>query len=217
MWWWAALISCSEEGGDPCEPHGPVPQTLGDVVERLSMMPSPVSVACFASSLPRPLPLEASDDIFSAQPAIDRDSPRLLVWYPTLTLTFATGGFGVQYLEMGEATDEERSIKSEIVFPVDLPYAEQEAYERVIGIDGKSTVCVMCHGDEVEVAPGVYASEPFRPDPLRVVSLSHVEEQAAACPKAPTDARCQMLRAIFDHGPVVHTPLPEDWPTAYAP
>lgn len=217
MWWLAAIISCSEEGADPCAPQGPVPETVGDVVDRLAALPSPVSVSCYASSLPRPLPLEASEDIFSAQPAVGRDSPRLLVWYPKITLTFATDGFGAQYLEMGEETEGERSIKAEIVFPVTLPFDEAAAYDRVRISDGTSSVCIMCHGDEVEVAPGVFASEPFRPDPMRVVNLGHVETLADACPKEPTDDRCRMLRAIFDHGRVEHTPLPEHWPTAYGP
>lgn len=217
MWFWTVWLACGTDAGDPCGATGEPPATVGDVVDRIGALPFPVTLECFVTSLPRPFPVEASGDIFSAQPAIDQNSPRLLTWYPGLTLTFATAGPGAALVELGELSDDTHSIKAEIAFPVADPLPESAPYERVRGEDLAGSKCVFCHADESEVEPGVFTSAPLRPDPLRVVPLAQVEGQAEACARDATDPRCTLLRAMFDHGDVEHTPLPDYWGTLYEP
>jgi hypothetical protein len=218
-----ALVACGDGGGPlpgPCSPEGPPPSTIGDVVDRLDRLdrrdaPSPVSLPCFLASLPRPLPLEASSDVFSAQPAVGERSPRMFVRYPDLTLTVAPEGPGATLLELGEA-DGALTVKAELQFPVEVPVAPTAPYERVSFDDGSGTGCGMCHGGEVEVADGVFASIPLQPLPTLLVPLQVVAAEAAACGSA-TDDRCAMLGAVFGHGEVIHTPFPADMPTIYDP
>jgi hypothetical protein len=212
LWW---LAGCAPAEVDPCAPHGEPPATIDDVVERIDSLPSPVDLTCVVSGLPRPLPLEASSEIFSAQPATGPETPRLLMWYEDLTLTLGTDGEGVYLLELGERIADGRTVKAELPFPTTTPLEPDAAFVQVARDDG--TKCGVCHGDESEVAPGRYASTPFRPDPSVVLSIDVVEELARECPSDATDPRCAMLQAVFDHGPVDHVPLPEDMPTIYDP
>jgi hypothetical protein len=214
----SALVACG--GGDrlagPCAPEGSAPATVGDVVDRLDALPSPVTLPCFVSSLPRPLPLEASSDVFSAQPAVGERSPRLFIRYPGLTLTVAPEGAGAALLELGEAAHDGLTVKAELALPVEVPVAPAAPYERVALVDGSGTGCGLCHGGEVEVADGVYASIPLQPLPKLRVPLDEVAAEALACGSA-TDDRCALLRAVFGHGDVYHAPFPDDVPTIYDP
>lgn len=223
------LVACTDRDhavAGPCAPSGSAPATIADVVDRINALPSPVTLPCFVSSLPRPLPLEATSDVFSAQPAMGERSPRMFVWYgaetpsgepgPQLTLTVVPEGPGAALLEIGEATDDGLTVKAEIEMPAEAPLDERAPYERVVEADGSGTGCGVCHGGETAVDEGVYASVPFQPLPSLLVPLSRVHAEAVACGSA-TDDRCALLRAVFDHGEVVHAPFPADMPTIYGP
>ncbi|MEQ1502571.1 MAG: hypothetical protein ABMB14_10085, partial [Myxococcota bacterium] len=200
------------------------PASVTEVVDRLSAL-APDSVACLVASLPRPLPLEATDDVFSAQPAVGARSPRLFVQYPGLTLTVVPEGPGASLVELGEADPSHPglTIKAELAFPLDLsptgPLDPMAPYDRVV--DGEGTRCGVCHPGEVEVRDGVFASVPFQPLSTRRVPIDAVRAEAEACPDAldpgGTDDRCALLRAVFGGGPVFHAPFPADTPTIYDP
>lgn len=214
--WLLLAVGCADEVVDPCAPAGDAPRSIADVVARVDALGGDVQIGCFVSSLPRPLPLEASAETASAQPAVDAASPRLLSWVEGLTMTFATGGAGASLLELGEDLPDGRTIKAEIAFPAAAPYDEAAPYVAVHhAVAGFATRCGVCHADESEVEPGVFASAPLRPGEHLIVPLDDVAAEARAC--AGEDARCVMLRAMFDHGEVVHAPLPEAWGTLYRP
>lgn len=197
-----------------CEPGGAVPATIAEVMERIDALPAPTTLPCIVASLPRPLALEATSDVFSAQPAVGERSPRMFVQYPGLTLTIAPEGPGAAVLEFGEAAADGLTIKAEIALPLDGPVEPMAPYDRVAEVDGTGTTCGVCHSGEVEVEPGVFASIPFRPHPELLVPVSRVRAEAEACGEA-TDDRCALLRAVFEHGEVFHAPFPDDLPTIY--
>ncbi|MEZ4239615.1 MAG: hypothetical protein R3F59_26365 [Myxococcota bacterium] len=192
-----------------CVPGGEAPGAIADVLDRLS---GPTTLPCFLASLPRPLPVVASADVFSAQPAVGERSPRLLLHRDGLTMTVVPEGPGVGLLELGEDAGGGLSVKAEIAFPVDGPLDEAAPYDRVREPDG-GTGCGVCHGGEVAVG-AAYASRAIRPLPERVVPLDQVAAEASACGEA-ADPRCAVLRAVFGHGEVVAGPLPASWPTLY--
>jgi hypothetical protein len=149
--------------------------------------------------------------VLSAQPAVGERSPRIFLTYPEVTLTVVPAGPGASLLEMGEPRDGARSLKGELSFPIELPPSEDAAYERLVpGVTG-ATSCGACHGAEEQVAPGRFESIALRPHPDTLVSVSDLASE----PCEVEDERCAMLRALFDHGPVVYSPFPEDLPTIY--
>ena len=208
------VATCAVEG--PAQPTS-IAETVA-LVDALSAR-SPdgsVTLPCFLASLDRPLSVEATSDIFSAQPAVGLRSPRIFLRSGDLILTVVPEGPGRPLLELGERTSDGLTIKAEIVFPVDGPLPADAAYERVRFEDAPGTPCGGCHGREVEVGEGIYASLPLRPASDRLVPLPSVRNEATACLDVETD-RCALLRALFGHGEVVHAPFPEDWPTIYDP
>lgn len=193
------------------------PESIEDAVVLIGDLPSPVTLACFLESLERPLGLELTSDVFSAQPAQGFRSPRIFVQSERMSMSVVPAGLGRDLLEFGERTESELTIKAELEFPVTLPLDPRAAYDKVLNYDGSDrTGCQVCHFEEVEVRPGVYASTPLRPPPRLVVPLELLEEEHAICDWADDPFRCGMYAALFDHGRVEHVPFPDHYDTLTA-
>lgn len=218
MWWWLVACGPDEDGGCAAPDGLSSPAALEDVFDLVDALPGPtVDVPCLVSALARPLPLEATRNAISAQPAASAASPRLFLRYGVLAISVVPEGVGRPLVELSEydpATG--RSRKAELHAPIHLPLDRDLPFRRVVDEDlAEGSVCGLCHWDEVEVAPGRFASVALRPEPDTEVDLGRLQAERARCDVALEPDRCAVLSAVFDHGPVEHAPFPEDWPTLY--
>lgn len=207
-----ALAGCGAT--DPCALDVPV-RSIDEAVALTNELPEP-SISCFVTALARPLGVELTSNVFSLQPALSRRSPRIFLSEGPLVMSIVPAGDARNLLEFGELLDDGRSAKAEIAFPLEGLVTRANAFETVLDHPGaRGTSCGVCHADEVEIAPGEFASVPLRPDPTKVVALEVLADEHAFCDPTTDEAaadRCAMLDAVFDHGPVEHHPLPDDYP-----
>ncbi len=224
----AALVGvgCASPLTEPATPRrcAPVegmssPANVEEAVALLNALPAPVDVPCFLESLDRPIELEATSSVVSAQPAAGRRSPRLFLWLGDMTVSVVPDGRGATLIEFGVFVDEARTLKAEVDLGHgrDEPIPPAEPYEHVIYNEQSLTTCAFCHGTE-EPWPGIdfaeaYISDALRPDPFELVSLEDLEEEHRTCDADEEPDRCRFLDALFLHGPVVHRPFPESLPT----
>lgn len=221
----ATLVACSsptETRESPCaqRPERPSPSTVVEVVERVNELPAPVTLPCFIESLARPLELNATESLLSAQPAVGRRSPRLFIFVDPLILSISFDGIGSRLLELGELRpDSTRALKAEIEFPVideELPIAAP--FERILFLDNLTT-CGGCHDDERPAADVTFTrafeSRALRPVPRERVSLESLAEELASCDPAREPERCALLDAVFGAGAVVDREFPETLATFY--
>lgn len=184
------------------------PQSIAEAIMLLNALPPPVDVACFVESLARPVSVFATASPFSAQPSADADNPRIFIRNGPLTMAVVPIGMGKRLLEFSELVGERRSIKGEVELPATLPLAPSAAYDRVR--IGEATTCGVCHNDEAAALEGAtaFASETLRPLPEFDVPPQQLALAATACADTPPGGRCDLLRALFDHGEVRPTELP---------
>ena len=204
-----ALVACEE--ADPCRLDAR-PASIDDALDTIGQLPSPVSLECFLVSLERPLGLELTSDIFSAQPAQGVESPRIFVRTDELTMSVVPVGEARELLEFGEYHPSGLTVKAELVFPIELPLDPAAAFDRVLAYDGSdATGCAVCHLGEIDVGGGRYASTPLRPPERMVVPLEVLRTEHETCDPAADAERCAMFSALLDHGEVITSPFPESY------
>lgn len=188
------------------------PQNTQEAVTLLNALPKPTSVACFVESLARPLLIQATDSIFSAQPALSATSPRVFIKVGQGWISVVVDGDGSYLLEFGDAVPEDpnRSIKGELVLPIREPVAPSAPYDRVM-FSESSTTCGLCHYDERRADtlpyPNAFASTAFQPRPDSLVSVESLRGEHQRCDWQTESHRCEMLSALFDGGDVIQTPF----------
>jgi hypothetical protein len=197
-----------ETSGGPCTlPDQASPRTVLEVVDRVNALPRPVTLPCFIESLARPLEVNATESILSAQPAVGERSPRAFIFADPLIMSIAFDGEGSSLLELGEVrSGGTRSLKAEIEFPVTAELSREAPFERVLFLE-TITSCGACHDDE-EPAPDVtftlaFDSRALRPVPEERVSLDFLMQERESCDSAREPARCALLDAVFGAGTVV--------------
>jgi hypothetical protein len=193
------------------------PSSISQVVDWINALPKPLSLACFLETLARPLPVYASESLFSAQPAMGRRSPRLFLFADSLIMTITPEGDGRHLLEFGERRSDRTSLKGEIPFPVADGLGPSAPYDHLL-VNG-STTCSGCHGEE-EQDPGItfaraFISRALRPAPAERVGLDELHLEARACDAAAEPERCAMLVAVFGQGSVVNAEFPATLGTFY--
>lgn len=206
----------------PCapEPGRPSPSTVLEVVEHVNELPRPLTLPCFIESLARPLELNATESLVSAQPAVGRRSPRLFIFVDPLILSISFDGVGSHLLEMGQLRpDGARSLRAEIAFPVDGEELSREApFERIV-FDDRLTTCGGCHAEERAAADVTFTKAfenlALRPLDRERVPLVSLAQELAACDPAREPARCALLDAVFGRGAVVERDFPDTMPTFY--
>ncbi|MFK7998134.1 MAG: hypothetical protein AB8H86_01010 [Polyangiales bacterium] len=209
------VAGCAEDGpgliDGRCLPGGDAPQTIDDAVARLNGLPE-TSLGCFVASLPRPLRLTATDSQFSAQPSAGVDRPRVFLHTDGLVLSLALGGEGQNLLEFGEWVDDTRTVKAELVFPLESPVETSDAFAQVARMGREGTTCGTCHSGEsaVNERPGAYSSIALAPALRNVINLEYLRAVAARCDAEADPHGCTLLHAIFDYGEVVHEEFDED-------
>ncbi len=178
------------------------PQSIEEVVDLVNALPKPTSLSCYLQALPRPLELYATTSAFSAQPAGGQGDPRIFAFSGPLVQSVVPSGQGAPLLELSLLTSETRSIKAEIVFPVEVELAPTDPYDHIRS--GSGTGCAVCHLEEypsAQVTSTVaYESEALQPRPELGVSLSLVRQYARDCDPEETPERCGILTGLFAHG-----------------
>ncbi len=178
--------------------------SIADAIARVNGLPKPVDAPCFLASLPRPFSVTATSSFQSAQPAVGRDNPRIMVLLPGLVVTVATDGEGQNLLEFGQWISPKRTLKGELKLPVSVPLAETAAFTQV-HFQPNISSCALCHRDEQPYGTAVdsFSSLAFRPSTRSLVRLETLSALHEACiPSEQPLARCQMLHALFDFGEV---------------
>jgi hypothetical protein len=205
----------------PCvlEDEPASPPTVLDVIDRVNQQPRPLTLPCFIESLARPLELNATESLISAQPAVGRRSPRLFIFVDPLIMSISFDGVGRHLLELGEVQPGgTRALKAEIAFPVTEELSRAAPFERVLFRENL-TSCGACHQDE-ELATDVtftraFVSRALRPLPRERVALDALALEVSACDPAREPERCALLDAVFGGGPVVEREFPATMSTFY--
>jgi len=194
------------------------PQTIEAAVALLNALPKPTSAACFVQSLDRPLTVYATNSALSAQPALSARSPRVFIKIDRLWASVVVDGDSSYLLELSYLEpDGVRSVKGEVLTPVNEPLALSAPYDRVHYAAG--TVCGVCHRDEQPALDtsltGAFASTPYRPRSETRVSWDALLIERQLCDWSVEPHRCEMLSALFDGGATVEQPFPATMDTFY--
>jgi hypothetical protein len=185
------------------------PTTLGEAIILMNSLPRPTSLACFLQALERPLSLYMTSSSLSLQPAPGARSPRTFIVNEPLVMSIVFDGPARIALELGYRTSPTRSIKTEILFPIERDVTYGNFFEEVL--EGSATRCSACHTGEVQsVSPAfpvdVFESDVIPPYEMFEVDLDALRTERQSCNPAIEPERCEMLAAIFDHGEVVPAP-----------
>ncbi|HHO51888.1 MAG TPA: hypothetical protein ENK18_13660 [Deltaproteobacteria bacterium] len=188
------------------------------MIAAIDTLPRPLQLPCFLAALPRPLSIVATDDVFSAQPAMGSRSPRIFLLSPGLSMSVVPEGAGRPLLELGERTDDpSQSLKAEIHFPILEPLSPDEPFTRIEDPSRQGTSCGVCHGLEHDLGGGRFASRALQPAPFTLIGVEHLIEEALGCDPLLEPDRCAMLEALFLSGQVDQASFPEGYDTIYDP
>lgn len=181
------------------------PNTIPAALILMNALPRPTTLECFIESLERPLSVYLTSSGGSLQPSLGARSPRTFIVNGDLVMSIVFDGEAAQTLELGYRTSPERSIKTEILFPLERDITLNNLFDRVE--TGSVTMCGACHTGEiftnhVEFPDGVYESAVIVPSSVFTVDLESLRAEEAECDPATESARCGLLDSFFDHGEV---------------
>jgi hypothetical protein len=219
---WFSLLACGAElespvAGEPeavddavlcVAPSGMgSPSTIDEMVQLLNALPGPVTVPCLVESLDRPLAINSTTGVVSAQPAEGVHNPRIFIFTDGLALSIVPAGRGRDLLEIGEYETPLESLKGEFRMPIQTPVTKDALYGH-LRYDDNITLCGLCHRDERLAPeaghPNAYISRAFRPQASELVPLAAVRLEHEGCDAEADPERCAIYSALFDHGDVVH-------------
>ena len=196
------------------------PQTIAEALELMNALPAPVTVPCFVQSLDRPLALTATTSTVSAQPAGSANNPRIFIFSGPLVLSIVPGGIGRDVLEFGEPRGDFESLKGELIMPVDQPIPAGKPFEH-LRFSSQTTICGFCHRDEHLAVdqdhPNAFISRVLRPVDELLVGVDDLRAKHVECDAEFDPMRCEILSAVFDHGPVIEQSFPEELKTIFDP
>jgi len=190
------------------EGHDGTPETFEELVALIDALPRPVTIPCLLEVLERPLLVEATANTFSAQPADGPENPRIFIFRGEMVISVVPDGGARNLLELSLRRSPTRSVKGEILFPIEGAIDVATPYQRILYSGGVSTKCFACHAGEapdpsVPHAPA-FVSDIVAPHQLNLVDVAAIEAEHRACDPAAEPDRCAMLEALFGHGEVRH-------------
>src|SRR5688572_1923031 len=115
------------------------PTTLQEAIILMNSLPRPTSLACFVQALERPLSVYMTSSGFSLQPSPGERSPRTFFVNEPLVMSIVLDGPAQNALELGYRTTETRSIKTEILFPLESDVTYGNFFDEVL--EGEGTKC----------------------------------------------------------------------------
>jgi hypothetical protein len=185
------------------------PRNLSEAIILMNSLPRPTSLACFLQALWRPLDVYMTSSGDSLQPSPGARSPRAFIVYQPLVMSIVFEGEAHVTLELGYRSSPNRSVKTEIVFPLTTDVSYTNLFERVQV--GSTTVCGNCHTGEVQtVTPDlpvdVFESDIIEPFDFQEVDVEFLRAERQSCDPAREPERCELLSAFFDFGTVQPAP-----------
>ncbi len=179
------------------------PQTIEETIKLINALPKPASVDCFLNSLKAPLSVFATSSTFSAQPAVDVNSPRIFILKNKLVLSVVPAGTGRNVLEFSEVDGTLDSFKGEVQFPVTEMVTVDTIVSHISATTNAST-CLVCHSSErkspYKSMGNMFASRIVRPTESQRVQYPYLRAQATSCNPAINKVRCDILSAIYVKG-----------------
>lgn len=209
----------SQENAKParCQP-GPgasgSPRTIEAWVDLVNSLPKPVTVPCLLASLDRPLRVFAVNSTTSLQFSTSADDPRIFIFYHPLIISVTSDGPGADLVEVSVMQPGYKSsLKGELRFPQNGIVERARPYDRIRA--GSGTTCgAICHGSEVRdetiTFTQAFISRAIRPSATGEVSLDALRHLKSICKPEKTPARCELLEALFAHGPVLRQDFPDE-------
>lgn len=187
------------------------PRSIPEVVALLNELPKPVTLPCFLEQLERPLGMQATRSVFSAQPADGVRSPRLFLFFEPLIMSIVPSGVGSALLEFGEKRSETTSLKGELEFPILEPLGPEAPFEQVM-FDETVTSCSFCHRDEqpdpLTIDARGFVSQALRPRPNDRLSITGLYAEHAACDATLEPERCALLEALLAGDAILEREFP---------
>ena len=160
---------------------------------------------CLLQSLDRPLVFEATSNTFSLQPGYGPNNPRIFILKGDLRLSVVPKGEGRPLLELSEQTEPGRSIKGELLFPIEGPLDHALPFDRILADSG--TKCAFCHFGEERVDAidwaTAYASNIVEISGSQRVHLDYLTWVHEECDREREPDRCAMLDGVFGYGEVI--------------
>jgi hypothetical protein len=187
------------------------PRNLPEAITLLNTLPRPTTLACFLSALERPLQLYLTRSNQSLQPSPGARSPRVFVVNKPLLMSIVLEGEASITLQLGYQTTDTRSIKTELVFPLQRDVSSTNLFDEVKDQASGTTRCANCHAAEVEffdpeLQANVFESDLLPPLEVDEVDLESVRAENERCDATQEPERCALLSALFDHGLVMPAP-----------
>lgn len=196
------------------------PSTITETLTLINALPKPLSLPCFLEALARPLEMNASVSLFSAQPSNGRRSPRLFLFRDPLVMSIVPEGDGAKLLEFGEQRPEFRSLKAEIAFPVETQLEPTAPFDKLM-FNPQLTTCGGCHSleqpDSVISGVPTFTSTSLRPRPADRVSVLSLSGELSSCDRTLEPVRCAMLDSLLSWGDVAEREFPAEMATFGGP
>jgi hypothetical protein len=186
------------------------PRTLSEAMILMNSLPKPTSLACFLQALSRPLDVYLTSSNQSLQPSPGPRSPRTFIVFEPLVLSIVFEGDAQIALELGYRTTPTRSIKTEILFPIERDVTYANFFDEVQV--GEATRCGACHTSEVQALMtdafpvDVFESDILEPFDSFEVDVESLRSERMSCDPAAEPERCELLSAFFDFGTVRAAP-----------
>jgi hypothetical protein len=185
------------------------PRNLSEALNLMNSLPKPVSLACFLQALSRPLSLYMTSSGDSLQPSPGPRSPRTFIVYEPMVMSIVLDGPAQMALEFGYRTSPSRSVKTEIIFPLETDVTFANIFDEVRS--GNLTKCGNCHTGEVvtfnpDLPVDVFESDIIAPFDMDEVDLASLRTEHSSCDAAAEPDRCALLSALLDHGEVRAAP-----------
>lgn len=224
----ASALGCSAQPEvEPSEPAGRTPtpgcrapagvsnapRTIAETVTLINALPKPLGLPCFLESLARPLQINASISLFSAQPSYGPRSPRIFLFQDATVMSIVPQGEGQPLLEFGEQRPDFRSLKAEIKFPVVTQLGPSAPFDTLL-FNPQITTCGVCHAAEQQEAEisgmRTFVSQSLRPRPADQVSALSLSRELEICDWKLEPQRCAMLDGLMGWGEVTDRSFPPE-------
>lgn len=189
------------------------PRTISEAVDLINLLPKPLELPCFLRALKRPFKINLTDSKLSAQPAFDRQSPRVFIFIDDFIMSVTVDGNASNLLEFGEKTSGQNALRGEIAFPLqddishDLPF--ENIYRPISGV----TSCSGCHKNEQAEGSG-FSNQILKPQ--RKIAWDDFDYERYLCQVNNDNAgRCRMIRALMAYGETIDFDFPQQYPTMF--